>query len=579
MALLAGAERSLAAPFPGTLTWELRADVPGGVSGAAGGVIDGTLFVSHGFRGAASNALTLYDPTLDEWFDGTAAPSSRYAVAGAVLGGKLYTLGGVPGPSAEVAVFDPAATVNPWSTAASLSLARAGIAAATVDDRIYAAGGRRGANPGQSNIYDRAEAYDPSTDAWSILAPLPQPVSDAAAVGWGGKLYVIAGARSAARTVNTLQIYDPTLDEWSFGAPIPGARAGAHAGVLCDRIVVFGGLDFELGGMPFTQIYDPADDTWENGPDMLVPASLMAQGATQTGDTMFAVGMHPFGEASVAVQALVAVCDGPTMTPTPRPTATPQATATPEPTTTPEPTATETAASTITATPPETPTVTATATETAVPTVTPTVTETLTPVPTSTPTPVPTATATAVPTVVPTATQRPTATRTATPKRTATPTRTPTPTRTATAKATRTATPTATPTPIPNSAPDCGGARAADPFIWPPNHQLVPVSIVGVRDRDRDPVSIVVTRIEQDEPLDGRFDGHSCPDATGIGTAAPRVRAERALLRDGRIYRLRFTADDGRGGRCTGTVEVCVPGLFFTCGDQRRRFDATGPCD
>jgi hypothetical protein len=115
--------------------------------------------------------------------------------------------------------------------------------------------------------------------------------------------------------------------------------------------------------------------------------------------------------------------------------------------------------------------------------------------------------------------------------------------------------------------------------IWPPNHQLVPVSIVGVRDRDRDPVSIVVTRIEQDEPLDGRFDGKSCPDASGIGTATARVRAERALLRDGRIYRVRFSADDGRGGRCTGMVEVCVPGVFFTCGDQGRRFDSTGPCD
>jgi hypothetical protein len=152
-------------------------------------------------------------------------------------------------------------------------------------------------------------------------------------------------------------------------------------------------------------------------------------------------------------------------------------------------------------------------------------------------------------------------------------------TATPTAASTSTPLPTVTPTPSGNHAPDCSNARADDPVIWPPNHQLVPVSIVGVRDRDRDPLSIVVTRIEQDEPLDGRFDGNTCPDATGVGTATPRVRAERSLLRDGRIYHLRFIADDGKGGRCTGTVEVCVPGLFFTCGDQRRRIDSTGPCD
>jgi hypothetical protein len=149
-----------------------------------------------------------------------------------------------------------------------------------------------------------------------------------------------------------------------------------------------------------------------------------------------------------------------------------------------------------------------------------------------------------------------------------------------TATRTKTPVPTATATPIANHPPECGNARADDPILWPPNHQLVPVSIVGVRDRDRDPVTIVVTRIEQDEPLDARhLDGNTCPDATGVGTATPRVRAERSLVRDGRVYHLRFTADDGKGGRCTGTVEVCVPGLFFTCGDQGRRFDSTGPCD
>jgi hypothetical protein len=54
---------------------------------------------------------------------------------------------------------------------------------------------------------------------------------------------------------------------------------------------------------------------------------------------------------------------------------------------------------------------------------------------------------------------------------------------------TRTGTPTATATPRGNHAPDCSDARAEDPFTWPPNHELVPVHIVGVRDRVRDPLS------------------------------------------------------------------------------------------
>jgi hypothetical protein len=120
--------------------------------------------------------------------------------------------------------------------------------------------------------------------------------------------------------------------------------------------------------------------------------------------------------------------------------------------------------------------------------------------------------------------------------------------------------------------------------IRPANHQLVPVSIVGVTDPDGDPVSIVVTRITQDERLNGRGDGDTCPDATGVGTSMPSVRAERVRWRDGRVYHLGFTADDGRGGQCTGMVRVCVPGNGFfgfgsLCLDEGPRVDSTGPCD
>lgn len=589
--------RSYAAPFPGTLDWELRANFPTGVHSAAGGVMNGTLYVSHGFRGSNSAALSMYDPLLDVWSAGPNASLARTGVGGAVLDGRFYALGGTPGPTGVVEFYDP--VTGSWSKAASLAVPRAGIGAVTLDELLYAIGGRSGTTVGGGTVLNEVDAYSAATDDWTSVAPIPFAVSDVSAVAYQGKIYVAGGAITTTRMSNRLQIYDPSTDQWTLGATMPHPRGAAGIGVLCDQIIAFGGITGELGNIPFTDIYDPADNTWSAGPNMLVTAAGMARGPTQTDDTIFAVGMLPFSaSASVVVQALVAGCPTPTPTvtatplatdtPTPTATVTPTATDTPTPTATATPTATDTATPTATVT--TTPTPTATMTATATPTTTPTPTDTPTVTSTATPMPTETATATPVPTATATRTEQPAATRTLTPVATATPARTATatrtetsratPTRTATARPTATATPTATP--HPNRSPDCSRAVADDFIIRPASHQLVPVAIQNVRDPDGDPLTITVTRIMQDEPLDVRFgDGNSCPDATGVRTSTASVRAERVRWGDGRVYHVSFTADDAKGGRCNGRVEVCVPGPWFWgfCFDEGPRVDSTGPCN
>ena len=127
-----------------------------------------------------------------------------------------------------------------------------------------------------------------------------------------------------------------------------------------------------------------------------------------------------------------------------------------------------------------------------------------------------------------------------------------------------------------NIPPDCSAAAADPAELWPPNHQLAAVSVVGVTDPNGEPVTITITGVRQDEPVGG-----TCPDATGVGTSAARLRVERLGSGDGRVYLVSFTAANGRGGRCTGTVTVCVPHdqrPGHRCGDQGPLFDSTGPC-
>jgi hypothetical protein len=130
-----------------------------------------------------------------------------------------------------------------------------------------------------------------------------------------------------------------------------------------------------------------------------------------------------------------------------------------------------------------------------------------------------------------------------------------------------------------NQPPDCSGAFPSVSTIWPPNHDMIDVTIQGVTDPDGDPVTINIDQIEQDEPTDGTGDGHTCPDGAGIGTSTAQVRAERSAQGNGRVYTIYFTASDGKGGNCHGSVTVCVPkSRNESCTSGGANFDST-QCD
>jgi hypothetical protein len=112
---------------------------------------------------------------------------------------------------------------------------------------------------------------------------------------------------------------------------------------------------------------------------------------------------------------------------------------------------------------------------------------------------------------------------------------------------------------IPVVTLNCSDAVASPGLIWPPNHQLVPISVIDVIDPNNGTVTVTVTSVFQDEPVNGTGSGDTSPDATGVGTANVAVRSERAGNGDGRVYHITFSATSTSGGNCTGEVTVGVP--------------------
>jgi Tol biopolymer transport system component len=105
---------------------------------------------------------------------------------------------------------------------------------------------------------------------------------------------------------------------------------------------------------------------------------------------------------------------------------------------------------------------------------------------------------------------------------------------------------------------DCSDVSAVPDSLSPPDHRFRIVTFEG-GDPDGDPLSFSIDGVTQDEPLRGQGD-HTSPDATLSGDGSVlRLRAESRRRGDGRVYRIAFTASDGRGDTCSGTASVEVP--------------------
>jgi len=125
--------------------------------------------------------------------------------------------------------------------------------------------------------------------------------------------------------------------------------------------------------------------------------------------------------------------------------------------------------------------------------------------------------------------------------------------------------------------PACERAMPSVDALWPPNHELIPVAITGVTDANNGNVRIAITRVTQDEPVNGLGDGDTSPDAV-IRDDAVLLRAERSGTGNGRLYQIQFTADDGHGGTCIGSVAVGVPhSKKDTAIDDGQKYDSTKP--
>jgi len=304
--LLAGTAR----PAGAQGSWSERAPllVPRAESSVA--EVGGLIYVMGGYAGdrKVSDVVQVYDPRTDMWAYGPPLPMGVHHAMPAVVGGRLFLIGGEVGGSGGPtdpsmftdAVYELDPTGGAWLLRAPLPQPRSAGGAGVIGGKVYVAGGR------PPHGHDFA-VYDPDDDAWTTLPDLPTQRNHLVAGVIDGKLYVVGrrfGAGSNSEMTASVEVYDPILNTWQAGTPLPEPRGGLTGAVVNGCLYAIGGEGNDAdprGIFDLNEAYNPRTDAWTRVAPPPIPIHGLNGGAALSGKLYIAGGATARGVSADAV--------------------------------------------------------------------------------------------------------------------------------------------------------------------------------------------------------------------------------------------------------------------------------------
>jgi N-acetylneuraminic acid mutarotase len=243
---------------------------------AVGAVVVSLVFVS----------TALAQMPTSPWKKGAPFPEPDEELYGVAVNGKMYVIGGWGDGKARGVnyEYDPATGV--WTKKSPMPRPAHHAALAAVNGKIYAFGGfvapATSAIPLGAAWEPIADAWEfnPATNAWKALAPLPGKRGSAIAAEVGGKIYVIGGATTMegskdpfftafgpARVLGSNDVYDPATNTWESRNAMSVPRNHAFSGVVNGKIYVIGGRTghafiLSATNTDVVEEYNPASNMW-----------------------------------------------------------------------------------------------------------------------------------------------------------------------------------------------------------------------------------------------------------------------------------------------------------------------------
>ncbi|MGH9786125.1 MAG: Kelch repeat-containing protein [Terriglobia bacterium] len=282
-----------------TDTWKEGAPLPvaGGVDHANVAALDGKIYFLGGIRilsGFTTGETYEYDPASNTWTARASMPTPRGASGVAALDGRIYVAGGLSANNSvgNFEAFTPSA--NGWIILPPMPTPRDHLTAQAVGGKFYAIAGRRG------NEFIANEEYDPATNRWSARAPILTARGGLGSGVIGGRIQAFGGEGPSGTPEGTFaqnEEYDPATDRWRALAPMPTPRHGIYGATVEGRriFVPSGG---PLAGAFYSSVHEafylpPASPPAINPAGIVNAASLEPAVTPGSIATLFGTNLSP----------------------------------------------------------------------------------------------------------------------------------------------------------------------------------------------------------------------------------------------------------------------------------------------
>jgi len=237
-------------------------------------VLKSRLYMVGGFASLSSMSpsVSVYDFSTNTWHKVAAMQQTREAFACGVVNGQIYVAGGLcrqplhaSNPRINTAeVYIP--ELNIWRSIANMKEGRSCCASAVVGDKLFVIGGY-----GTESILRTVEMYDPVIDNWETRCEMFGTWIIAGCAAIGHYIYVV-GSNMLDMDSQELAVYDTHKDVWELQGSIPlsslviglkcslwGCAVAAIEGML---YVVGGASSYDGGGLNLCLMYDPETAIW-----------------------------------------------------------------------------------------------------------------------------------------------------------------------------------------------------------------------------------------------------------------------------------------------------------------------------
>jgi N-acetylneuraminic acid mutarotase len=220
--------------------------------------------------GKATNQVWRFDTIANKWSRLPDLPEARYAGALEYLNDELYFYGGDEPDrtttTTNLWVLDLKNTAAGWTTKAPLPLAGDHMSGAVIGGKIYSIGGEHGH---AGSLPDDAPyvqhnylfVYDPAADQWTRLADLPVGRSHAEGTTLviNDKIVLLGGKLGPQDVSNRIDVYDPATNQWTAAGTLPEENQGGAS-------IFYNGQIYLADGQEGAPEWTNWTDTWAGLP-------------------------------------------------------------------------------------------------------------------------------------------------------------------------------------------------------------------------------------------------------------------------------------------------------------------------